>query len=124
MVTIRYIRFTGHLQEIEQDLQDGQRVALQGELEVNSTTTKPLGDGSSQATYKLMPIWTHIKSIDPQYKQVAEMTRVKNKSNSKRFRDLLYILWQQQHQGKYNTFESFYDTYYNTLINNVKQKLQ
>ena len=57
-----------------------------------------------------------IKNLDTQYQS-------KEKSKSKRLRNVLFVLYEQDNKG-YKTFTEYYDFQMETLINHFKNKIE
>lgn len=122
MIVEKRIKVSGTHHEIGTELHDGERVAMQAECEVSATTTKPAGDGNSIAIYTLKPLVVEIIGIDSEYQTPKQTAVPKNDSPSKRLRNTLYVLWEQQYKHKMGS-EDHYNMVMDKIIDHYKDKL-
>lgn len=75
---------------------------------------------------KFVKVLLSDSSIEPKEVEAVDSLPIKdeskNKSNSKRLRNVLYLLWKQS--GNKSKFDDYYDGSMNTIIEHFKSKLQ
>ena len=121
-INIAKVRITRNAFEVSEHLPTSTNVIFQGEGQVSSVKVTDNNDGTVNTVSDIKPLILEVKVQKVNKYTSVYKDELKKKSRSQAHRNLLYKLWQEK--GEKETFEGFYNNYYDQLDQNIQTKIE